>query len=151
MKNLFIAALVTFAAGSAFAVGDAGCGLGSMIIKDNTKVMQILAATTNGTFGSQTFGISTGTSNCTSDKVVLQEKEQQYFVEANYDMLTTEMAQGSGEYVDAFAHLLGCDSNEFGALVKKNYSEIVKPNGSATEVLSNVRQHAKVISCAKLG
>ena len=43
---------------------DAGCGLGSMIIQENTKVMQLLAATTNGSFGSQTFGISTGTSNC---------------------------------------------------------------------------------------
>lgn len=41
---------------------DAGCGLGSMIIQENTKVMQVLAATTNGT-GVQTFGISTGTSN----------------------------------------------------------------------------------------
>jgi len=36
--------------------GSAGCGLGSVIFKDQPGIMQILAATTNGTFGN---GIST--------------------------------------------------------------------------------------------
>ena len=42
----------------------AGCGLGYVLFGhgDNSKIMQILAATTNGTSGNQTFGMTTGTS-----------------------------------------------------------------------------------------
>src|SRR3954464_7446787 len=44
--------------------GTAGCGLGSLVFGDQKGAIQILAATTNTTFGTQTFGITTGTSNC---------------------------------------------------------------------------------------
>ena len=50
---------------SMYANDNTGCGLGSLVIKDQSTVMlQVLAATTNGTSGSQTFGITSGTSNC---------------------------------------------------------------------------------------
>ena len=39
--------------------------------------MQVLAATTNGTSYSQVFGITSGTSNCTTDGVALNEMEQE--------------------------------------------------------------------------
>src|SRR5882672_4493787 len=50
----------------------AGCGLGYLLLsnKDNDKVTQVLGSTTNGTFGTQTFGISSGTSGCTEDGTV---------------------------------------------------------------------------------
>ena len=38
--------------------GLAGCGLGSMVFGDQKGMIQILAATTNNTFGTQTFGIT---------------------------------------------------------------------------------------------
>jgi len=42
-----------------------GCGLGSVIFKGQDALLfQILAVTTNGTSGNQTFGITTGTLNC---------------------------------------------------------------------------------------
>ncbi|HYG66757.1 MAG TPA: DUF3015 family protein, partial [Anaeromyxobacteraceae bacterium] len=44
--------------------GAAGCGLGSMAFGNTPGAVQILASTTNGLFGTQTFGITTGTSNC---------------------------------------------------------------------------------------
>src|SRR6266545_2071443 len=44
--------------------GLAGCGLGSMLIGSKPGIVQIFAATTNGSFGTQTFGITSGTSNC---------------------------------------------------------------------------------------
>src|SRR5262245_61167540 len=85
MKKL--AGLIGFAA-VAFAVsqaraqtpgayGQAGCGLGSMLFgKDNSKLMQVLAATTNGIGGNQSFAIPSGTSNCTEAGVVKAEREQ---------------------------------------------------------------------------
>jgi len=62
MKRLALAvgALVMLVAGSAHAqYGMAGCGLGAMLFgHENSTGKQVLAATTNGTFGTQTFGIT---------------------------------------------------------------------------------------------
>src|SRR5262245_22752963 len=44
--------------------GAAGCGLGSVFFGSKPGFIQVLAATTNGTSGNQTFGITSGTSNC---------------------------------------------------------------------------------------
>ena len=38
--------------------GLAGCGLGSMLIGSKPGIVQIFASTTNGSFGTQTFGIT---------------------------------------------------------------------------------------------
>ena len=76
--------------------GDAGCGLGGMLIKSNTKLLQLFAVTTNGTFFSQTLGITFGTSDCSAKGLVLNDKQIQYFVEVNHSDLIREMAQGYG-------------------------------------------------------
>src|SRR5512139_1907858 len=58
--------VVVMFAGVAFASKtNTGCGLGYMIFKGQEGLAsQTCAATTNGTFGNQTFGITTGTSEC---------------------------------------------------------------------------------------
>jgi hypothetical protein len=92
--------------------GMAGCGLGSLLFgNDNTTLMQILAATTNGTFGSQTFGITSGTSNCTAGGVVKAEREQAAFAEVNFQDLKRNMAAGGGEFLMSFSTLLGCEDS----------------------------------------
>lgn len=68
MKKILVStvAAVTIAT-TAFAVvnSQTGCGLGAMIIKDDsTAVLLALQATTNGTSGNQTFGITSGTLGC---------------------------------------------------------------------------------------
>ncbi|MBI4425560.1 MAG: DUF3015 family protein [Elusimicrobia bacterium] len=85
-----------------------GCGLGSMVFKDNSKGEQILAATTNGLFGNQTFGISSETLGCTKDGMVRSEKRREVYAEVNLQKLSQEMAQGRGQYLDGFAALSGC-------------------------------------------
>src|SRR5947207_14210834 len=76
----------------------AGCGLGYLLLsnKDNTKVTQVLGATTNGTFGTQTFGISSGTSGCTEDGAVKVARATEVYAEVNLDSLRHEMAMGKG-------------------------------------------------------
>ena len=110
------AAGILFVASSAGAVGAAGCGLGSMVFSKNTKGHQILAATTNATFGSQTFGITFGTSNCTAGGIVKADRAQEAFVEANFESLQRDMAVGEGEYLSTFGTLLGCNEGAQGAL-----------------------------------
>jgi hypothetical protein len=87
----------------------AGCGLGYLLLsnKDNDKVTQVLGATTNGTFGTQTFGISSGTSGCTEDGAVKVARATEVFVDVNLDSIRQEMAAGKGEYVNTLASLLG--------------------------------------------
>lgn len=55
-------------AAPAQAVDSTGCGLGSMAWRGQRGIgPQVLAATTNGSFGTQTFGITFGTSGCDPD------------------------------------------------------------------------------------
>lgn len=109
-------------AASARNYGMAGCGLGSIAM--GPKGNQILAATTNGTFGSQVFGITTGTSNCAEDGVAMEDGEIRSFAEANFDVLRQEMAQGQGENLEVLASLMGCDASAFGANVRADYGTI---------------------------
>lgn len=124
---------VTAAPALAAPYGMAGCGLGSQIITSN-GMMQTLAATTNGTSGSQTFGITTGTSNCVRSGVVLASKEQEAFFEANFDRIQMDIAQGGGEHLAALGAMFGCGEGvqaAMFALAQKSY-EAVFPTATTT-------------------
>ena len=77
-----------------------GCGLGKLAWMDyggqKQIAPQVMMATTNGTFGSQTFGISSGTSGCTNDGVIIKNKHLNMASRA-FESLAEEMAQGRGE------------------------------------------------------
>ncbi len=114
----------------------AGCGLGSMVIEDNSKWAQVGAAFLNGT-GIQTFGISFGTSNCTEDGVATASKEKDAFVEANYADLRKDVVVGQGEYLTSLASFYGCEGasvNSFGNSLKNNQEKILS---SSSVELSN--------------
>ena len=58
MALAFLAAALFSTSVFAAQYGSAGCGLGSLVFSPGTDWKQIFAATTNGTFASQTFGIT---------------------------------------------------------------------------------------------
>ncbi len=126
--------------------GMAGCGLGPMLFKENDKT-QILAATTNGTFGNQTFGITSGTLGCVSGGVVKAKREQAAFAEVNFQDLKRNMATGGGEFLTSFATLLGCEDPVKPALAKMTQSKYEKilPTEKTTpiEMLSGVKAQIK--------
>lgn len=95
-----------------FAAGDAGCGLGSMIISKNSKLLQLFALTTNNSFFTQPLGITSGTSNCSSSGIVMKDKEIQYYVEVNQSEISRQMSMGSGEKIETLAALYGCQTEE---------------------------------------
>ena len=133
--------------------GMAGCGLGSLLFgKDNTTLMQILAATTNGTFGSTTFGITSGTSNCTSGGVVKAEREQAAFAEVNFQDLKRNMASGGGEYLNSFATLLGCEDSAKPALFKMTQTKLesILPSEKSSPIDLVVGVKAQIKSDARL-
>ncbi len=118
-RNMFYALAALATPGVAHAsYGMAGCGLGSLAVTadatdgafgDTNGILQIFAATTNNIFWNQTFAITFGVSNCTTEGLVLTDKEQEAFVEANFDAWQRDIAAGGGEHLAAFTTLLGCD------------------------------------------
>lgn len=147
---LFLSAAVVAVAMTSTSVeakkyGMAGCGLGALVIQTNDKT-QIFAATSNGIYGNQSFGITSGTSNCTADGVVKQDKVQELFVTMNYDSLGQEMASGKGEKLESLGNLLGCSSDSlsrFGQVTKENYAKLITEDSTPASVLSAVKSEVK--------
>jgi len=114
-KLLLIAVLVVIIAPTAFAAGagvarqNTGCGLGTALFgtnADNSSLLQAFQATTNGTFGNQTFGISSGTSECDQPKKFVRNERLNEFVRANLDDLAKNIAFGRGETLNTLAELM---------------------------------------------
>jgi hypothetical protein len=117
-----------------------GCGLGKLVWGDykhqHSIAPQVLMATTNDTFGSQTFGISTGTSGCTNDGTILAQYKAPIFAEATFESLSQEMAQGGGEHLASLATLLGVPPDhqaEFFVLAQERYT-ILMQSGDISSV-----------------
>lgn len=159
MKKVSVFAVVVLVSvvlvGSAFAAqktqrhgayGSAGCGLGSLVFQDQPGMVQVLAATTNGTFGSQTFGITSGTSNCPTPSSLAKNDRLNEFVVANMDNLAKDIAKGSGESLEAFADLLQVPVEkrpEFAQKLQANFASIFS---SESVVLANVVDNAVAVS-----
>lgn len=140
---LSVAVLFGMQAGLAMAANPdtgPGCGLGKLAWADykNQKDIapQVLMATTNGTFWSQTFGISSGTSGCTNDGKVMSEHKTTMFAQLNFENLSQEMAQGQGEHLASLATLMGVPAEQhtaFFAMTQERYTSLVK-TGEASPV-----------------
>jgi hypothetical protein len=115
--------------------GAAGCGLGSVIFGRQEGIVQVFAATTNGTSQSQMFGITSGTSNCATGD---GEETAKVFIEGNREALAKDIARGSGETVVSLASLVGCnDATAVGASLQKNFSTIFPNESVSTEQVSD--------------
>lgn len=113
MNKLFVAlssvalgALLLAAPAQAKGYGTAGCGLGSVLIGSGGGFLQVFAVTLNGVSGNQTFGITSGTSNCADAEG--GEDSAKAFVETNRTALAKDIARGQGETINSLAQLAGC-------------------------------------------
>lgn len=147
MRKLLVslAAVATLSSAVFATVNDqTGCGLGAVVIKDNSSaVMLALQATTNGTSGNQTFGITSGTSGCKKTKFVMNKITQQ-FVASNMDILAKEIAAGHGESLDALDELLKVqDKVAFNTTLQANYNKIYNSKSvQMADVLDNISKTA---------
>ncbi len=115
--------------------GVAGCGLGSMAFGDQQGAIQIFASTTNGLFGTQTFGITTGTSNCGPGLLAMGTKN---FVDANREAVAKDISRGEGEAIGALTWMNGCrDSTQVGATLQRNFGRIFPSESASNEDVAN--------------
>jgi hypothetical protein len=128
-------AVMLFVGAAAQAAGNPdngpGCGLGKLAWMDyggqKQIAPQVMMATTNGMFG-QTFAISSGTSGCTNDGVIMKNKHVS-LTSATFEDLGQEMAQGQGEHLASLATLLGVpeqDQPAFFELVQEKYMTLME-------------------------
>ena len=156
MKKLLavvsVAALFPVTAMAAGENNIGNCGWGSKLFDGQSGVApQVLAVTTNGTFGNQTFGITTGTSGCTQDGTVSTNWRTSLFIDGNKENLARDMSIGNGESLDSLAHLMGVESQDraaFNRVAKENMARIFPSQDVSTpqiaaalrEVLANDAQ-----------
>jgi hypothetical protein len=142
MKKLIVtvAALAILPTTSVLAKpNNVGCGLGSMVFEGKSGLApQILAATTNGTFGNQTFGITFGTLGCAKDGVVSMPVPHKIalFADQNLDKLAHDMAVGNGETLNSLAVLMEVEDQDklaFFNATKTNFTKIF-PHENATTI-----------------
>ncbi len=132
--------------------GVAGCGLGSIVFGPKPGMVQIAAATVNAT-GVQTFGITTGTSNCDIPEMGQQAAA---FIEVNREVLAKDAARGQGETVAGLASILKCSNPAtLGQGLQSNYEKIFSTKSSydaTREILSTIElNQALKASCAIQG
>ena len=146
MKRLLLAVLLTVVpAGASFADPDIGCGPGTQIWHGSKGVLpKVLGATTNGSFGMQTFGITFGTLGCHQGGTVTADARVQMFASANLDRLARDMAAGQGETLDAFAQLLGIrdgDRPAFFAFTQAHFADLFGSDEvTSTEMLGSLER-----------
>lgn len=132
--------------------GAAGCGLGSIIIKSG-GIVQIFAATTNGTSANQTFGITSGTSNCDDAG---GGDDAKIFVNANRVALAKDISRGQGETIADLTAIAGCaDAKAVGAKLQSSFRTIF-PNASvssdqvADSIVTTLKGDA-TLACTAIG
>ena len=134
--------------------GPAGCGLGAMLIGNKPGFVQVFAATTNGIFGNQTFGITSGTLGCGASATVTVASTKQY-IQSNRQAFAKDVARGQGETVANLASLAGCSNPaQVGVRLQANYKSIFPvSNVSDTQVSENavaVLRADATLACSKL-
>ncbi|OHY81510.1 DUF3015 domain-containing protein [Marinobacter sp. AC-23] len=119
MKKLIAGAILLGASSMAFA--QPGCGVGAMIWKGQSGIApHVLAATTNGTFGNQTFGMTTGTLGCQTNESV---QSMAMYMDSNIDKVARDMSRGNGENLETLAVLLGVDEAD-----RTNFRQVLQNN-----------------------
>ncbi|MBP7710717.1 MAG: DUF3015 family protein [Rickettsiales bacterium] len=138
LTSAVIAATALTISASAHAGNSAGCGLGSMLFNGHKGLgSNLLAATTNGTSGNQTFGMSTGTLGCDSQDVVKSKAGSLFaFTDANLNELAADSSRGNGEYLESVASIMEVkesDKAHFFKTVQGNFSSIFSSANTNTK------------------
>ena len=135
-KIIIVLALVVSSMSFAKSHGPAGCGLGSVMFEGKEGLpFNVLASTFNASFGTQTFGMSTGTLNCEDAKTA--EVSAVSFIEGNKVALANDIARGNGETLNAYLAVVG-KTNANKSVLKKNFAAIFAKENSAQKINSSI-------------
>lgn len=141
IKPLLIGSLIMGASTLAFADNSGpGCGWGSMLFEGSSGTpSHVVAATTNGTSGNNTFGMTSGTNGCDTSKT-LDYKGTSAVVFHNMDRLSNDIAKGEGEILDTVASVMGIESADvptFKRVLHENFDTLYPTSEVTSEQVVN--------------
>src|SRR5574343_1329384 len=153
MKKFVALALLAAAGSSMAAQNNVGsCGWGSKVFQGQSGIApQVLAATTNGTSGNQTFGITFGTSGCTQDGVVSSSWKTAMFIDGNRVALARDAAAGQGESLDTLVTVMGvkeADRAHFVATLKGQFATVFADDKVAANLKTVLASDARLSAYA---
>lgn len=145
MKKILLGSLLVASSSAAFAYGPAGCGLGTLVFQNPTELHEhVLMATTNGIYGNQTFGMTSGTLGCEAGSKMASNTE--VFMDQNLDQIAMEAAQGQGETLDALGQMMGVSADDqvhFSAALQSNFDSIFDANANSANTFERVQNVMK--------
>jgi len=131
--------------------GLSGCGLGSIIFGAKPGMVQIPSATTNGIYGIQTFGITSGTSNC---EIPRMGQTAAVYIEANREVVMKDASRGEGETMMDLALIYNCDNTElFGQKIQNNFGQIFKSTNaydSSRAIINTIKADSALAANCKI-
>jgi len=141
MKKIVIAGLMVLAPMAAQA-DSAGCGVGSILFDGQSGLApNVLAATTNGISGNNTFGMTSGTLGCNANDTVTAAAD--IFLKSNMERVARDMATGEGEALETLATLMGiedADKPAFYTVSQSNFKTIYsRDDVTSNEVLASLK------------
>lgn len=147
MKKLFVAMSLSVLSTSAFAdaAGGAGCGWGNLLFDGQSgAASHVLALTTNGSTGNNTFGVTSGTNGCSSSGTIQYGGKEVVQVGAVMDEFSEDVARGDGEVLTAMAVTLGVSQEDrayFKQTMQQNFATIFpKEDVTQEDVLAGMWQ-----------
>ncbi len=143
-KTIGIALAIGFlSASAAWADNGPGCGLGKQVWAGQKGIVaHILAAITNNSISPASSSMTTGTSGCSVDGIIMKEKRAEVFVAVNLDNISQEMAQGQGSSLHALAGLMGCSavSAEFAGMTQAAYPVLFTGPATPHELVAGLKR-----------
>ena len=143
-------ALVDSVSGAGY--GTAGCGLGSILFGAKPGKIQIFSSSTNGLYGNNTFGISSGTSNCDIPKMGQQAA---VYIEVNKEIVKKDAARGQGDTLIGLSHIFNCSNDSlFSSKMQQNYGTIFGEDnstyGNTRAILNTIKNDRELAATCKI-
>lgn len=129
-RTLAVCAFPLLAATSIQVAADsgAGCGLGKVIFEGQSGLApHVLAATTNGSYSNNLFGISFDSLGCNSETVITAAFQRALFVSGNFDNIARDASQGGGDHLQSLASLMNMtdqDAERFFSFTQQRYDAL---------------------------
>ena len=146
MKKLIACSALLFlsyAPASHAANEGAGCGLGAVVMEGKEgRGAQIAASILNGLIPNTLFMTTgDGLMGCDPTQTVQKDQMTEIFVASNMDQLSSEAAQGGGDYLDVLADLMGIadeDRDAFRKVTQQNFDQLFLTDGDAKSVIKTI-------------